>query len=73
MVYNTVHWEIFEQIPPQSGPHADRKATSEKTGRSMGLSPAGGCDGGGVISGCGDLHLPPPEHIRTVYYNQAHD
>ena len=34
--------------------------------------PGGGCDGGGGITGDGDLRLPPPEQSRTVYYDQAH-
>ena len=38
----------------------------------MGLSPAGGRGGGGGTAGGGDLRLPPPEHSRTVYYDQAH-
>ena len=38
----------------------------------MGLSPAGGRDGRGGITGCGDLCLLPSEHSRTAHYNQAH-
>ena len=38
----------------------------------MGIPPAGGCNGGGRTTGGVDLPLPPPEHSRTVYFNQAH-
>ena len=38
----------------------------------MDVSPAGGSDGLGDIIGVGYLHLPPPEHSRTVHYYQAH-
>ena len=33
----------------------------------VGFTPAGGCDGGSGLVGVGDLHIPPPEHSRTVY------
>ena len=56
--HDTAHWESFGWIPPQGGLQADGEATSERTGRSMGLSPAGGRDGGGGIAGGGDLCLP---------------
>ena len=38
----------------------------------MGLSPSGGRNGGGGISGGGYLCIPPPEYSRTVYCKQAH-
>ena len=57
---DTAHWEGFGNIPPQGGPQDDVEATLESTGRSMGISPTIGRDGGGGISGGGDLHLPPP-------------
>ena len=38
----------------------------------MGPSTAVGRDGRGVISGGGDLRLPPPENSCTVYCDQAH-
>ena len=38
----------------------------------MGISPTGGCNGGGRIAGGGYLHLPPPEQSCTVYCYQAH-
>ena len=38
----------------------------------MGVSSSIGRDGGGGINGGWYLHLPPPEHSRTVYCDQAH-
>ena len=38
----------------------------------MGVSPTGGRNGGGVITGGGDLCITPPEHSCTVNYEQAH-
>ena len=38
----------------------------------MGISPTGGCNGGGRIAGGGYLHLLPPEQSCTVYCDQAH-
>ena len=38
----------------------------------MGLSPAGGSNVRGGITGGGYLILPPLEHSRKVYYNQDH-
>ena len=69
MGHDTVQWEGFGWIPPQQ---ADEEATLERTGQSMGLSPAGGRDGRDRIAGGGDLNLPPPEHSCTVYCDQAH-
>ena len=40
-------------------------------GRGMGLSPDGGHNGKGEISGGGDLCIPPPEHSCTVYCDHA--
>ena len=70
--HGTAHWECFGRIPPQNGPQAEREATSEKTGWSMGLLPTGGRYGRGRIAGSGGLHLLPPEHSLIVYCNQAH-
>ena len=64
--YDIPHWEGLGTIPPQGGPQADREATLESTGRGMGLSPAGGCNGGGGISVGGYLRLLPSEHSCTV-------
>ena len=72
MDHDTAHWEGFGKIPPQGGPQADVKATPVSMERIMGISPSGGFDGGGGISGDGDLHLLPLEQISTVYCNQAH-
>ena len=38
----------------------------------MGLSLGGGSDDRGGIARGGYIRLQPPEHSRTVYYNQAH-
>ena len=38
----------------------------------MGISPAGGSDGGGGVTGGGYLRLPPPEHSHKVHCSQAH-
>ena len=38
----------------------------------MGIYPAGVRNGGGRLSGGGDLHLPPLEHSGTVYCDQDH-
>ena len=66
--HDTTHWEGFGRFLPQGGPQADGEATSERTGLRMGLSPAGGRDGGGSIAGSGYLFLPQPEHSCTVYW-----
>ena len=55
---DTSHWVGLGKILPQGCPHADGDETSESTGRSMGISPAGGRDGVGGIERCGYLHLP---------------
>ena len=38
----------------------------------MGVSPAEGSDCGGIITGCGDLDLPPSENNCSVHCDQAH-
>ena len=38
----------------------------------MGIPPAGGRDGRGVIVVGGYLCIPPPEYGRTVYCDQDH-
>ena len=60
VIHDTTYWEGFGQITPQVDPQADGEATSERTGRSMGLSPAGGRDGGDRVAGGGDLRPLPP-------------
>ena len=69
--HDTVYWEGFGNITPQGGPKADEKATFERTGWSKGLPPSGEGNGGDRTAGGGDLCIPPPEHSRKVYYNQA--
>ena len=44
----------------------------KRKGWSMVLYTAGGSDGGGIISGGGDLRLFPLEHSWTVYCDQDH-
>ena len=68
--YDTTHWEGFGKIIPQGGPKAEREATSERTGRSMVLSPSGVCDDGDGTAVGGYLLLPLPEHAPPVYCNQ---
>ena len=65
--HDTPHWEGFGPIPPQGGLQDDEEATSESTGQSMGIFPAGGRDDEYMIAGGGDIRLPPPEHSCTVY------
>ena len=47
---DTRHQEFFGGIPPQGGLQDDGEATSEWTGRCMGLSPDGGSNDGGSIT-----------------------
>ena len=54
-------------IPPQAGPQAGREATADRTGRRVGLPPAGGFNSGVGLAGVGDLCLPMTEHSRIVY------
>ena len=46
--------------------------TSEMEGQYVGLSPAGGRNGGGGITGGVYLRLPPPEKSCTVHCNQSY-
>ena len=69
---DNAHREGFGSVPPQGGPQADRETTSERTGRRMGVSPAGGSNGGRGIAGGVDIRLPPTEHSFTVHCNKAH-
>ena len=41
-------------------------------GMCMSVSPAVGRDGGGGITGGGDLRLLPPEHSCTVHWDQTY-
>ena len=72
MGYVPMHWEELGRIPPQSGPKTDGRATSEENGWDVGISPAGGGDGGVRVTGGADLHIPPPEHSLKVHYEKAH-
>ena len=63
---DTPHWEGLGRILPQGVLQVDGEATSERKGSRMCLPPAGFRDGGGCISGGGDLRLPPPEYSCTV-------
>ena len=69
---DTAHWEGFGRITPQGGPQDDGEKTSDKKGRWMGVSPSDGRNGRVGITGGGYLHLPIPEHSRTVHCNQEH-
>ena len=70
--YDTAHREGFGKIPQQGGPQDDGETTSERTGKWMGVSLAGGNNSGGGIIGIGDLKLLPPEHSHLVHGDQAH-
>ena len=72
MVHENVHWGGAGQIPLQGVPQDDWEETSERTGQSMGIYPAGGGDGGYGIEGCGYISLPPLEQSCTVYCDKAH-
>ena len=66
---DTSYAEGAGQIPLKGGPQTDGEATAEVTGRRLGLSPSGGCNGGDRVKGNGDLPLSPPEHCGTIYCN----
>ena len=44
---NNTHWKRLGWIPPQGGPQSDGTATLEGDLLEVGVSPAGGGDGGG--------------------------
>ena len=52
------HWEGGGKISPQGALQADKMATLE--GGGGGVSPAGGRDGGGGVTGVVNLRLPFP-------------
>ena len=64
---DTVHWDASGRITPQGGPQASGTTILDKEGRWEGVSPAGGRDGGGRITGGGELNIPTPEHSFTVH------
>ena len=70
MGYDTAYWGGWGGIPPQGGLQDDRKATSDRMGWSMGLSPDVRHNDGGSIVGGGDLRLLPPKHSWKVYCDQ---
>ena len=72
MVHDTAYGEGLGMVPPQGGPQADREATLERMGQSLSLSPDKGRDGGSRLERGGELRLPLPEHIHTVYCDKDH-
>ena len=65
--HDSPHWEGVGQIPQQGIPQDDGESNLERKGWFMVITPDVGRDGGCMTEGGGDLRLPPPEHIRTVY------
>ena len=61
--------EGIGRIPPQGGPQADGTASVEGVGQTLVLNPYGGCNGGGGVTGVGDLRLPSPDHSSAIYCN----
>ena len=57
------------QISTQGCPQTDGAATAEGTGRRLGIPTSGRRDGGGGVTGCGELHISPPEHHGAIYCN----
>ena len=57
---DTTHRFYFEWNTPQGYPKSDGETTSERTGKWMGVSLAGGNNSGGGIIGSGDLKLLQP-------------
>ena len=55
-----MHWGGFGQLSPQGVPQTEGTATAEGTRWEFSVSPIVGGDGGGRITGDGDLHLQPP-------------
>ena len=69
---DTAHREGFGRIPPQDGPQADGETILDRKGKWMGVSPAGGSNGGGRIIVGVILNLTPPTHSRIFHCYQAH-
>ena len=67
MVTDAAHEEGVWWIPPHGGRQADGAETAEGMGWRLGLPPSRGCNGVDRLSGGGELHIPPPEHSRTLY------
>ena len=58
--YDNTHWEGSGRIILQGGPQDEGMINLDRAVQWMGISPAGRISDGGVITGGGDLHLPPP-------------
>ena len=58
--YENTHWEGLGRIIILGGPQDDGMINLDRAVQWMGISPAGRISDGGVITGGGDLHLPPP-------------
>ena len=69
MGLDATYEESVGRIPLQGGPQTDGTATTEGAGRRMGLTPTGGCDGGGRFAGGGDLRILLREQISAIYCN----
>ena len=69
---DTTNCEGFGKIPPQGGTQVDGNTTFESTGRWMVVYPTGRRNGRCIVTGSGDLRLPPPENSHTVHCDQAH-
>ena len=71
VVHVPKYWEGAERISPSSDATHDGAGATAEWGRYLDIPSPGGVDGGGVNSGVGDLHLPPPEHCRSIYCDKA--
>ena len=69
---DTTHRFYFEWNTPQGYPKSDRETTSERTGRWMGVSPAGEIYVRVSITRGGYLNLLLSEKSHTVHYGQVH-
>ena len=63
----TAYAEGAGRFLPYGVPHTYGAATIEGMRRRLVLPPSGGFDGGGRVTGGGDLCLPPPEHSGAMY------
>ena len=66
------HWEDARLLPPSGRLQNDGAAAKEEAGKDIGLTPTGGCNGGGVHTGGRDICHPPPEHSCTIYCDKSH-
>ena len=58
--YDTKRWEVVGKIPPQGGPQDEITETLEGEVREVDVSPAGGSDEGGRVTGGRELRLSSP-------------